>query len=77
MGNLTQEQLAALIANVVGQVLAGQTATPKAASHFLPKGEKAAPADLAAKDQHIVNAFHRKGFKDIVLMDSADPSKPF
>jgi hypothetical protein len=77
MGNLTQEQLAALIANVVGQVLAGQTAAPKASSHFLPKGAKADPTDLASKDAAIVNAFHRKGFKDVVLMDRADPSKPF
>src|SRR5262249_54416713 len=77
MGNMTEQQLAALIANVVGQVLAGQTATPKASSHFLPKGEKATPTDLAAKDQHLVNAFHRKGFKDVVLMDRSDPTKPF
>jgi len=77
MGNMTEQQLAALIANVVGQVLAGQTAAPKASSHFLPKGEKAAPSDLAAKDQHLINAFHRKGFKDVVLMDRTDPTKPF
>ena len=48
MGNLTQEQLAALIANVVGQVLAGQTAMPKASPTFLPKGSHAAPSDLAS-----------------------------
>ena len=77
MGNMTEQQLAALIANVVGQVLAGQTAAPKASSHFLPKGEKAAPSDLAAKDQHLINTFHRKGFKDVVLMDRDDPTKPF
>src|SRR5262249_29038210 len=77
MGNLTQEQLAALIANVVGQVLAGQTATPKAStSKFLAKGERAALSDLASKDQQLINAFHRKGFKDVVLMDRTDPNKP-
>jgi hypothetical protein len=58
-------------------VLAGQTAAPKASSHFLPKGEKAAPSDLASKDQHLINAFHRKGFKDVVLMDRSDPAKDY
>jgi hypothetical protein len=79
MTNLTQDQLATLIAQVVGQVLAGQTATPKATSkpQFLPKGGKAAPSDLASKDQHLINAFHRKGFKDVQLMDRTDPTKPF
>ena len=32
MGNLTQEQLAALIANVVSQVMQGQSASSKPAS---------------------------------------------
>jgi hypothetical protein len=77
MGNMTEQQLAALIANVVGQVLAGQNATPKVSSHFLPKGTKAAPSDLASKDAALVNAFHRKGFRDVVLMDRTDPAKPF
>ena len=77
MGNLTQEQLAALIANVVSQVMQGQSAAPKAVSHFKAKGEKAEPSDLAAKDAHIVNSFKRRGFKDVVLMDRADKSKPF
>jgi hypothetical protein len=75
MGNLTQEQLAALIANVVSQVMQGQTATPKPT--FLPKGSKAAPSDLASKDAALINAFHRKGFKDVELMDRNDPNKPF
>jgi hypothetical protein len=77
MTNLTQEQLAALIANVVGQVLAGQSATPKASSSkFLPKGSKAAPTDLASRDAQIAAAFARKGFK-VTLMDRNDPAKPF
>jgi hypothetical protein len=75
MGNLTQEQLAALIANVVSQVMQGQSATPKA-SPFVAKGERAAPSDLAAKDAHIVNAFKRRGFT-VTLMDRTDPSKAF
>ncbi len=78
MANLTQEQLAALIANVVSQVMQGQSAAPKAASaKFLPKGAKAAPVDLASKDAAIVNAFHRKGFKDVQLMDRSNPKAAF
>src|SRR5262245_48638974 len=72
MTNLTQEQLAAPIANVVGQVMQGQGAAPKAAS-----GK--APNDLASKDRGLIAGFKRKGIKeaDIVLMDRADPSKPY
>ena len=79
MTNMTEQQLAALIANVVGRVLAGQSAAPKAASkpHFLPKGGHAAPTDLASKDAALINAFHRKGFKDVQLLNRADPSQPF
>ena len=76
MGNLTQEQLAALIANVVGQVMQGQSAAPKASSHFLPKGSKAAPTDLASKDAQLVAAFARKGFK-VTLKDRANPDAPY
>jgi hypothetical protein len=76
MTNMTEQQLAALIASVVGQVLAGQTAAPKA-SPFLAKGQRAAPSDLASRDQSILNAFHRKGFKDVQLLDRTDPTKPF
>jgi hypothetical protein len=52
---------------------------PKAAAkpHFLPKGSHAAPTDLASKDAALINAFHRKGFKDVQLMDRTDPNKPF
>jgi hypothetical protein len=78
MTNLTHDQLAQLIASVVSQVMQGQNATPKASSpRFLPRGEKAAPSDLASKDAALINAFHRKGFKDVVLMDRTDPAKPF
>ena len=79
MTNMTEQQLAALIANVVGRMLAGQSAAPKAASkpHFLPKGSHAAPSDLASKDATLINAFQRKGFKDVVLMDRNDPAKAF
>jgi len=77
MTTMTPDQLAALIAKVVTEVMQGQNATPKASSRFLPKGSHAAPSDLAAKDQQLINAFLRKGFKDVQLMDRADPTKPF
>jgi hypothetical protein len=72
---MTEQQLAALIANVVGQVLQGQSTSPK--SHFIAKGEKAAPSDLASKDANLIATFKRRGFKDVQLMDRADPSKPY
>jgi hypothetical protein len=77
MTSLSKDELASLVAAVVTQIMQGQSAAPKASSRFLPKGEKAEPTDLASKDQHILNAFHRKGFKDVVLMDRDDPSKDY
>jgi hypothetical protein len=72
MGNLTQEQLAALIANVVSQVMQGQSAGSKPASGKPPI------TDLEAKDRALVAGFKRKGITvdQIVLMDRADRSKP-
>jgi hypothetical protein len=69
MGNLTQEQLAALIANVVGQVLAGQATSPKAPAI-------SAPADkLAQRHAAILKGFQRKGFKDAKLFVDIKPFK--
>src|SRR5262249_19358054 len=76
MGNMTEQQLAALIANVVSQVLQGHSAAPKAALHFKAKGEKAQPSELADCDRQIAAAFARKGFK-VTLMDRNDPAKPY
>jgi len=68
---LTQEQLAALIANVVSQVMQGQSAGSKPAS-------VASPVDkLAQRDAAIRAGFKRRGIQDVVLMDRADKSKPF
>src|SRR6516165_1386966 len=72
MANLTQEQLAALIANVVSQVMQVQSAAPKGAA---PQAKQ--PMDLASKDRSLVNTFTRRGFKDVVLMDRSDKSKPY
>ena len=69
MGNLTQEQLAALIANVVSQVMQGQTAAPKAAP-------VSAPVDkLAQRHAAILKGFQRKGFKDAKLFVDIKPFK--
>jgi hypothetical protein len=75
---LTADQISTMIADGVAKALASQGASPQAASpHFLLKGSKAAPSDLASKDAAIVAAFKRKGFTDVVLMDRSDKSKPF
>src|SRR5215467_2315039 len=78
---LSSDQISALIADGVAKALAARSGAPQAASpkptSFLPKGSHAAPSDLAAKDQRILNAFTRKGFKDVVLKDRNDPTKPF
>ena len=75
---LSSDQISAMIADGVAKALVAQGAAPQAAAspHFLPKGAKAAPSDLAAKDQRIVNAFAKKGFK-VTLMDRNDPKAPF
>jgi hypothetical protein len=51
---------------------------PKATTkpQFLPKGAKAAPADLSAKDAQIVARFAKRGFQ-VTLKDRNDPNKPF
>jgi hypothetical protein len=80
---LTADQISTMIADGVAKALASQGASPQPASpHFLPKGSHASPSDLAAKDQRILNAFTRKGFKDVVLRDRNNPNadhnvKPF
>jgi hypothetical protein len=53
------------------------TVTPKASPRFLAKGAKAAPSDLAAKDARIVAAFTKRGFKNVVLIDRANPKAAF
>jgi hypothetical protein len=51
--------------------LAQIVSAPKAASQ--PFGK----FDPAAKDRQLVNTFARRGFKDVVLMDRSDKSKPY
>jgi hypothetical protein len=74
---LTADQISTMIADGVAKALASQGASPQPASpHFLPKGSKAAPSDLADKDRQIAAAFARKGFK-VTLMDRNDPKLPY
>jgi hypothetical protein len=74
---LTADQISTMIADGVAKALASQGASPQPASpHFLPKGSKAAPSDLASKDAQIVAAFKRRGFS-VTLMDRNDPKLPF
>jgi hypothetical protein len=74
---LTADQISTMIADGVAKALASQGASPQPASpHFLPKGSKAAPSDLADKDRQIVAAFKRRGFS-VTLMDRNDPKLPY
>src|SRR5262249_17932153 len=74
MAKLDQDTLTQIVQAVLASL--GQTAAPTAASHFLPKGSKAAPSGLASKDARIAAAFARRGFK-VTLKDRANPDAPF
>jgi hypothetical protein len=52
-------------------------AAPKARSPFIAKGGKADAASLAQKDAALIAAFHRKGFRDVVLKDRNNPNADF
>lgn len=65
--NITPELLAQAIT-----LLQQGGAFPKAAVSVDKKAKL-----LSDKDKKLVAGFHRKGFKDVVLMDRNDPSKPF
>ena len=68
----------------ISQALAQQpkaaAATAKTSAYrygtFLPKGSHADPDSLALKDQRILNAFLKRGFKDTVLRDRSNPDAP-
>jgi hypothetical protein len=52
---------------------------PKAVAkqRFIPKGQTASPSDLADKDRRILSIFAKRGFRNVVLKDRANPDKPF
>lgn len=60
------------IAQIVAAVLAAQN--QNAPSPARPDNKAAM---LGKKDKSLLSGFARKGFKDVVLMDRADPTKPF
>jgi hypothetical protein len=83
------DAITATIASSVSQAIAQAFAQlPKAAvpaqakttayryGTFLPKGSKADPASLAAKDARIVAAFSKRGFA-VTLKNRANPDAPF
>jgi hypothetical protein len=74
--SLTADQISAMIADGVSKALASGAAPQSQPTHFLPKGAKAAPSDLADKDRQIVAAFKRRGFS-VTLMDRNDPKLPY
>jgi hypothetical protein len=69
-------QLTAALSQPKTVAAQAKTASYRYSTPFLPKGSHAAPSDLAAKDQRIVNAFAKRGFK-VTLMDRNDPKAPF
>jgi hypothetical protein len=74
---LTADQISAMIADGVAKALSANGSAPQSQpTHFLPKGSKAAPSDLASKDAQIVALFKRRGF-DAHLMDRNDPKVPY
>jgi hypothetical protein len=68
---LNEVQLAQIVSAVIS-ALQVQGAAPKGAA-----AQAKQPMDLASKDRSLVNTFARRGFKNVVLMDRADKSKPF
>jgi len=77
--------IASSVAQAIAQAFAAQ---PKAMAvqsktsayrygTFLPKGAKADPASLEAKDAALTARFLKRGFSDVQLMDRTDPAKPF
>jgi hypothetical protein len=75
MAKLDQEALSQIVAAVM-QVLGNQQgASAKAAA---PQYKNSfGKFDPIASDKRLLAAFHRRGFKDTVLMDRGDKSKPF
>jgi hypothetical protein len=69
-------QLTAALSQPVAASRAATAKTSYRYSGFLPRGAKAAPSDLAAKDARILAAFKRRGF-DAHLMDRNDPKVPY
>jgi hypothetical protein len=73
MAKLDQEALSQIVGAVLASLQA-QGAAPSAAPQ--PKNSFG-KFDPVSKDRQLLNTFARRGFKDVVLMDRSDKSKPF
>jgi hypothetical protein len=71
---LNQTQLAQIVSAVIS-ALQVQGAAPKGAAPQ-PKNSFG-KFDPIAKDRQLLAAFHRRGFKDVQLLDRNDPTKPY
>jgi len=71
---LNQVQLAQIVSAVI-TALKTQGAAPSGAAPQ-PKNTFG-KFDPIAKDRQLLNTFSRRGFKDVVLLDRANPSEPF
>ena len=71
MSKLDQNSLNQIVAAVM-QVLGSQGAAPSGAAPQAKGGNT-----LEHRDRFLVNSFHRRGFKDVQLMDRSDKSKPY
>jgi hypothetical protein len=74
MAKLDQEALSQIVAAVMASLQGQGAASAKPAPQFKNSFGR---FDPVAKDRQLLAAFHRRGFKDTVLMDRADKSKPF
>jgi hypothetical protein len=73
MAKLDQEALSQIVAAVMAS-LQGQAVASEKPQQFKNSFGR---FDPIAKDRHLLNSFSRRGFKDVVLMDRSDKSKPF
>jgi len=74
MTKLDQDQLSQIVSAVISALQVQGSASPKPAPEYRNTFGK---FDPARKDRQLLAAFKRKGFTDVVLLDRADPSKPF
>jgi hypothetical protein len=71
---LNEVQLAQIVGAVLKALQTQGAASPKPAQQYRNSFGR---FDPIAKDRALLSAFSRRGFKDVVLMDRSDKSKPF
>ena len=74
MAKLDQDQLSQIVSAVISALQVQQGSSAKAAA---PQAKGFGKFDPVRKDQWLRNSFARRGFRDVVLLDRANPSKPF